>query len=142
MLPLQQQIRLIILLSNDHHHHHHTTNPNINRIYVDKAYHSKEGSRTRNYQKKDITHILDIEEKKNYFVEKNILQIRRWVVEKEQIHGIIDSENCLQDMRRKTRIILVLWNSANSLIVYRSLILGQALNNFERYSILLDCLLD
>jgi len=32
---------------------------------------------------------------------------KRWVVEKEQIRGITDSESCLQDTKRRLRSILV-----------------------------------
>ena len=51
--------------------------------------------RKRGQKKKEIVHQQKHKTAKN----------KRWVVE-EPIHGIIGSESCLQDMKRKLRIIL------------------------------------
>src|SRR5215204_2113202 len=75
-------------------------------LCLDKAYHSKEVEQEiikRGYN----PHIRHRREEK-LFRKKH--PTRRWVVEREQILGIIDSGNCLQDMKRKMRIILVLYS--------------------------------
>ena len=75
-------------------------------LCLDKAYHSKDVEQEiikRGY----IPHIRHRREEKKH---NNRHPARRWVVEKEQIHGITDSENYLQDMKRRTRTILVLSN--------------------------------
>jgi transposase len=75
-------------------------------LCLDKAYHSKEIEQEiikRGY----IPHI-------RYRREEQIFRrkhpLRRWVVEREQIHGITDSGNYLQGMKRRMRTILVLYN--------------------------------
>jgi putative transposase len=73
-------------------------------LCVDKAYHSKEIEQEivkRGY----IPHIRHRREER-IFHRKH--QARRWVVEKEQIHGTIDSGSYLQDMKRRTRTIWLL----------------------------------
>jgi len=66
-------------------------------LCLDKAYHSKEVEREiikRGYN----PHIRHRREEK-LFRKKH--PTRRWVVEREQILGIIDSGNCLQDMKKE-----------------------------------------
>jgi len=84
-----------------------TTNRNKKQnLCLDKAYHSKEVEQEitkRGY----ISHIRHRREEKKF---KKKYPTRRWVVEREQILGIIDSGNYLQGMKRKRRTILVLSN--------------------------------
>ena len=87
-----------------------TTNRNKKKkqnLCLDKAYHSKEIEQEiirRGY----IPHIRHRREKKKL---NRRHPTRRWVVEKEQIHGIIDLGSYLQDTkRRRRRTNLVLYN--------------------------------
>ena len=76
-------------------------------LCLDKAYHSKDIEQEiikRGY----IPHIRHRREEKKH---NNRHPTRRWVVEREQIHGItIDSGNYLQGMKRRIKTILVLSN--------------------------------
>ena len=76
-------------------------------LSLDKAYHSKDIEQEiikRGY----IPHIRHRREEKKH---NNRHPTRRWVVEREQIHGItIDSGNYLQGMKRRIKTILVLSN--------------------------------
>ena len=75
-------------------------------LCLDKAYHSKEIEQeiTKRGYIPHIRHRKEQEKKHN-----NIHPARRWMVEREQIHGIItDSENYIQEMKRMMRTILVL----------------------------------
>jgi hypothetical protein len=70
-------------------------------LCVDKAYHSKEIEQEivkRGY----IPHIRHRREERIFYRK---YPARRWVVEKEQIHGRINSGSYLQDMKRRTRTI-------------------------------------
>ncbi len=76
-------------------------------LSLDKAYHSKDVEQEiikRGY----IPHIRHRREEKKH---NNRHPTRRWVVEREQIHGItIDSGNYLQGLKRRIKTILVLSN--------------------------------
>src|SRR6478736_5890630 len=80
-------------------------------LCLDKAYSSKSieneiirrGYVTHISYKRKRGQVIKNTNQKTYYHSKN----KRWVVEREQIHdGIIDSESCLQDMKRNLRTIL------------------------------------
>ena len=78
------------------------------KLCLDKAYHSKEVEQEiikRGY----IPHIRYRRERRK-FISKKTSGKKMWVVEQEQILGIIDSGNYLPDMKRKKRTTLVLYN--------------------------------
>jgi hypothetical protein len=108
---------LTILLSNDHH----TTNPNINRIDVlIKAYHSKEVEQEmikRGY----IPHIRHRREEKKLLHKKH--PAMRWVVQRTNSwHNRF--RKLFTKYEKKDENYLGLVELANSLIVFRRLILG------------------
>ena len=68
-------------------------------LSLDKAYHSKDVEQEiikRGY----IPHIRHRREEKKH---NNRHPTRRWVVEREQIHGITDSGNYLQGLKRRIK---------------------------------------
>jgi hypothetical protein len=90
----------IVIKKKDHHHH---PNQSItrNRTYVlIRTYHFKEVEQEiikRGY-------IPHIRHRREEIIFRRKHPARRWVVEREQIHGtIIDSGNYLQDMKRRKR---------------------------------------
>jgi transposase len=107
---------LKILLSNDHHHHH-TTNPNI---CLDKAYHSKEVEQEiikRGYN----SHIRHRREEIVFCRKKH--PARRWVVERTNSWNN-RFRKLFTRYEKKNDNYLGLVKLANSLIIYRRLILG------------------
>jgi putative transposase len=75
-------------------------------LCLNKAYHSKEIEQEI-IKRRYIPHIRHRREERIFHRK---YPARRWVVEKEQIHGTIDLGNYLHDMKRRTRTILVLSN--------------------------------
>ena len=77
-------------------------------LCLDKAYHSKEVEQEitkRGY----VPHIRHRREEEKKICKR--YPARRWVIEREQIHGTItDSGNYLQDMKRRIKTILILYN--------------------------------
>ena len=99
-----------------------------NHLCLDKAYQSKSIEQElikRGYvphipYKRERSQLRKITDQKRYSPSKN----KRWVVEREQTHGITGSESCLQDMKRRLRTTLVWCRDIMRFIIYRKIILG------------------
>ena len=89
-------------------------------LCLDKAYHSKDIEQEitkRGY----IPHIRHRREEKKH---NNRHPTRRWVVEREQIHGITRFRKLFTRYEKKDKNYLGLVQLANSIIIYRKIILG------------------